>query len=66
MVSSKTKRDFMNHVVNPDSLYEEAIDWISTYLSPEEVFKDEVLKQWAETHGYVLESEARLTCPEVK
>lgn len=37
------------------SLLEEAIDWISHNLEPEDVFDDANLREWARDNGFVEE-----------
>lgn len=45
---------FIDEVINiPDDLLEKSIDWISDNLSPEEVFSEKQLNEWAERNGFV-------------
>lgn len=47
---------FIAEVISiPDDLLEKSIDWIRDNLSPEEVFSDKQLNDWAEQNGFVLE-----------
>lgn len=45
-------KDFIATVI-PSILLEEAIEWISTNLSPEDVFLEDELDTWAIDSGYV-------------
>lgn len=45
---------FIAEVINiPDDLLEKSIDWIKDNLSPEEVFSEKQLNDWAERNGFV-------------
>lgn len=50
MTTSKQDSDFMSHVIS-GCLLENAIDWISSNLDPEEVFSRDELEQWAKDNG---------------
>jgi len=47
-------REFISALIN-NSLLEEAMNWIIDHMSPEEVFSELQLKEWAESAGYVLD-----------
>jgi hypothetical protein len=47
-------REFISALIS-SSLLEEAIQWITDNMSPEEVYSDLQLKDWAESAGYVLD-----------
>jgi len=51
MTTSKEDRDFIESVIS-QSLLEEAIDWIASHMSPEEVFPDSDLELWAKDNGF--------------
>lgn len=46
MTTYKQREQFVDSMI-PSSLLQDAIDWISTYLSPEEVFSTDQLDEWA-------------------
>jgi hypothetical protein len=52
--SSRQDSDFINAVVS-ETLLEEAIDWIQSHMSPEDVFSDTDLDDWAIGAGYTIE-----------
>lgn len=54
MTTAKQDADFLQSVISA-RLLEEAIDWISSNMNPEEVFSDEDLSFWAEQNGYIKE-----------
>lgn len=56
--TNQNNRDFIADLIS-SSLLDDAIDWIANSLSPEEVFRNEELKTWAEDNGYVLEEDSR-------
>lgn len=56
MTSLQQDRNFKEAVI-PDSLLEQAIAWISSSLSPEDVFTDKQLAEWATTNGYTEKTE---------
>ena len=45
-------RDFVDSVI-PGNLLEEAISWIQANMSPEDVFTDAQLTDWAESNEFV-------------
>ena len=47
-------REFISALIS-SSLLEEAIQWITDNMSPEEIYSDLQLKDWAESAGYVLD-----------
>ncbi len=47
-------RDIVREMIG-DSVLQEAIDYISSNLDPDEVFDEKDLKNWAENNGYVKE-----------
>lgn len=52
MTTSSQDRDFRDEIFGTEKL-EVAIDWISTNMSPADVFDEELLQAWAEENGYV-------------
>lgn len=56
MTTYTQDKKFINEVIG-DSLLEDAIDWISHNLSPEEVFEEAELENWARQNGFVEEGE---------
>lgn len=50
MTTSKQDNDFLSHVIS-ERLLEDAIDWISSNMDPEEVFSRDELEQWAIDNG---------------
>jgi len=48
--------NFISAVIN-NSLLEEAIDWISDHMNPEDVFSSDDLERWATDNGMVKEEE---------
>lgn len=52
--TSKQDGDFAAWVI-PGSFLEDAIEWISKNMEPEDVFGLEKLSAWAEENGYVEE-----------
>lgn len=54
MTTVRQDQDFIAEVINiPDDLLEKSIDWIRDNLSPEEVFSEKQLNDWAERNGFV-------------
>lgn len=51
MTITKHRVDFRDAMVSSD-LLDNAIDWIATNLSPEDVFSEEMLAEWAEANDY--------------
>jgi len=39
-------------LVDPDSLLDKAIEWIVNHLTPDQVFCEQELRDWAEANGY--------------
>jgi hypothetical protein len=54
MTTVKQDRDFADLVL--DDMLENSIDWIAKNLAPEEVFSDDKLANWAESHGFILKN----------
>lgn len=56
MTSVNQDNDFIKRIVLPSissDLLGDAISWINTNLSPEDVFDKKFLDEWAEEEGYV-------------
>lgn len=51
MTTHKENADFLANVID-SSLLDSSIDWIKTNLSPEDVFDEAKLHEWAENNGY--------------
>ena len=49
--SARQDREFLDHVVGSTAL-ESAIEWISSNMNPDEVFKESILEEWAESNGW--------------
>lgn len=54
MVSTRDGKDFISGVIG-DNLLDDAIDWISSHLEPDDIFDEYSLGEWAERNGYVKE-----------
>ena len=54
MATAKQNSDFLGAIM-PQYPLDEAIDWISENLSPEDVFSDKDLEAWAENNDYTKE-----------
>jgi hypothetical protein len=58
MVTRKDKESFNSAILpNFDDLLSGAIDWIKGNMSPEDVFDDAALSEWAEANGYMTEEQ---------
>ena len=57
MVSTKDSREFGEQVFDTSDCLEDAIDWVSSRLTPEDVFHVSDLEEWALDNGYVLEEQ---------
>lgn len=54
MINSRAYREFNNYVLPDDSdLLDKAIEWIQKNISPEDVFDEKDLKNWALENGFV-------------
>ena len=56
-LSVNENRKFADFIIDNDNLLDEAVEWISQNLSPEEVFGIGALEVWAEVNGYILEND---------
>lgn len=57
MSSLKQDRDFIQEIVInnlPNSLLEEAKEWVGKNCDPGDVFDEKKLREWAEENGYIL------------
>ena len=54
IITHATEKQFVEAVTDSNMLHL-AIQWIKTYLSPEDVFNDDELAQWATDNGFVEE-----------
>ena len=54
MTTYKQDRDFAEAVLKQDDLLEKTLEWIKENLSPEDVFDEGALAEWAEKNSYVL------------
>lgn len=52
---SEVMRDSVDEVKMSSSSLDNAIDWISDHLDPDEVFSEKKLIEWAEGNGYIKE-----------
>lgn len=58
-MSTSSKQDYeFREALIPKSLLEDAIEWIITNLTPEDVFNKKQLEEWAEDNGYVIPTDA--------
>jgi hypothetical protein len=57
MRSAKNDREFKEEIADqlPADLLDTAINWITRNLSPDEVFDEKQLDDWADDNGYVKE-----------
>lgn len=56
MASSSANKEFTEAVITiPNYPLDEAIDWIKAHMSPDDVFDQRQLEEWAERNGYVEE-----------
>jgi len=55
-LSTSRRRSFLAEAL-PDMLLDDVIKWIQANLSPEHVFDDDVLCDWALDRGFVLETD---------
>ena len=53
MTTAKQDSEFAYAVVG-ELLLEKAIDWISSNMSPEDVFSERDLETWSRSHDYIL------------
>jgi hypothetical protein len=49
---AEVMKDSVDEVKMSNTSLDNAIDWISSNLNPDEVFNDKALKEWAESNGY--------------
>ena len=54
MATQKENDQFSEHILIRDPL-DEAIEWISRNLNPEDVFTESQLERWADISGYIKE-----------
>lgn len=48
------KEGFQARIIDQiPNLLDDAIDWIRSKLTPDDIFEDKELEAWAETHGYI-------------
>lgn len=55
--SIQKSRLFADSVLDTDYVLEYTVDWIKANLSPEEVFDESDLAEWAVNNGYKLEDD---------
>lgn len=56
MISLKERKAFADHALPSfESLLEDALSWIATNLSPDEVFSTAELESWAKNEGWTKE-----------
>lgn len=52
---AEVMRDSVDEVKMSSSSLDNAIDWISNHMNPDEIFSEKQLKEWAESNGYTKE-----------
>lgn len=52
---AEVMRDSVDEVKMSNGALDNAIEWISKNLNPDDVFSDKELSAWAEANGYVKE-----------
>lgn len=55
MATYNENKEFTESVINVAGLLDDAIDYIKSNLTPEDVFDKSDLENWAEENGYVEE-----------
>ena len=53
MSTWEQRRAFNEELFGSGRFLDDAIAWICTHLSPDDVFKSEELEQWAENNGWI-------------
>ncbi len=59
MPSYSENTKFADSVIEKSAMLDDAIDWISNSMDPEEVFNADDLKRWAEDNGYCMDESER-------
>ncbi|MFC1924280.1 hypothetical protein ACFLXA_02820 [Chloroflexota bacterium] len=54
MTTATQDKSFLDHIIKSNIL-EDAVDWIGINLSPEDVFSDKDLEDWALDNGFIKE-----------
>jgi hypothetical protein len=52
MTTDRQDKEFIANVISR-TLLEDAIEWIKSNMTPEDVFDSSELSDWAESNGYV-------------
>lgn len=51
--STRERSDFNQALIMiPEDFLDQTVEWIRVYLSPEDVFQESVLEQWAYENGF--------------
>ena len=51
--TTSLNRDFAQSVMNVDHLLNETVDWVRDNLTPEDVYDQSVLEEWALNNGFI-------------
>lgn len=57
MPTSEQTKNFQDWLMPEVNLLENAIDWFRENMNPEDVFTTTQLEKWAESEGYIKQSE---------
>lgn len=52
--TTSLNRDFSQSVMNADHLLNDTVDWIRDHLTPEDVYDQSVLEEWALNNGFIV------------
>jgi hypothetical protein len=55
--SHRQKQAFVESVIDVDYFLESATEWIQNEFSPDELFSEAELEEWAKDNGFIHESE---------
>lgn len=50
MTTARQDKEFVESILG--TILEDSVEWISSHMSPEDVFSEEDLMYWATTHGF--------------
>lgn len=56
-MTTKNKLKALQNTLLSDDMLESVLDWVRDNYTPDEVFDEDVLMEWAEENGYVLEED---------
>lgn len=53
--TSNLNKTFAENIIDTSFILDASVDWIASHLSPEDVFDQQTLEDWALSNGFIMD-----------